>query len=373
MKKTFLLSAFIILSGVPLRAETAAARACKAQLDGQIEKLRRNPNDNATWTDFRACVNELKRWHTAETLAKEVLAKNPNLWQPNLILGIVQLHTKEYDKAVDTFDRTIELKPDNAPSYYYLGMAYLFSSRISDAAQAANRAVELDPQNASYHSQLAYALLLTDDRERCEIEAKKAIDIDRNNIAAYKVLGNLYKKQGKMRESDQAFEEAMHANGRIASGDKKIAVLPGMGPAPAATGIIPNAPGPTPVSTENPGENSDEEPDSKGPGDTIAYCRAQWNAMREAMLRGDTERALGYFSDYAGTRDQYRQSFKALGTDRLKKMFGALGDLYDCQVVLAATTCKSSVSSNQNGVLHAIEQTVRFERNPDKVWRIRSF
>ena len=41
--------------------------------------------------------------------------------------------------------------------------------------------------------------------------------MDPNNVAAYKVLGNLYAKQGKQAESDKAFESAMHANGRLAA------------------------------------------------------------------------------------------------------------------------------------------------------------
>jgi hypothetical protein len=91
--------------------------------------------------------------------------------------------------------------------------------------------------------------------------------------------------------------------------------------------------------------------------------------MKTAMLNGRTEEGLTYFSDYGDTRDQYRGAFQRLGS-RTRDIFANFGDLTNCSPVLGSVTCKAVVR-NTTGT--SAETTVRFERNSDRIWRIRSF
>lgn len=373
----FLLFPLLGLASIA-QAEISGRDACKSEFNSIKEKLKKNPQDSNAWNEFRACVNELKRWNDGAHVAHEALEKNKDIWQAHLLLGISTLHTKEYEKAAQSFRKATELKTDSAAPYYYLGMAYLFQGESDDAVAAASKAVELEGANANYHSQLAYALLLTDNRERAESEAKKAIELDGNNVAAYKVLGNLYKRLGRQEEADMAFEEAIHANGRLAAGTpavpgRTLAALPGMAAAPVRAVPTPTRTSSIPAVAPATTAASSEDPDEKGPGLIIAFCRDQWASMRNAIGKGDTERALTYFSDYADTREQYRQAFQKLGLQRVVQMFSNMGDVYDCKVTLGVTTCKAAVTTGGEGTIHSSEVDVRFERNPDKMWRIRSF
>jgi len=59
--------------------------------------------------------------------------------------------------------------------------------------------------------------------------AKRAIELDKNDIAAYKILSNLYTRQGRTDLASRMNEEAIHANGRVAAAypfvpDKQITV-----------------------------------------------------------------------------------------------------------------------------------------------------
>jgi hypothetical protein len=51
-------------------------------------------------------------------------------------------------------------------------------------------------------------------------------------------------------------------------------------------------------------------------------------------------------------------------------IFGGFGELYDCEVVFASAHCKALV---KNAAGTVVVTRIRFERNPDHVWRIRSF
>jgi hypothetical protein len=59
-----------------------------------------------------------------------------------------------------------------------------------------------------------------------------------------------------------------------------------------------------------------------------------------------------------------------MGLPRLESVFAGFGELYDCEVVFATAHCKSIV---KNAAGTVIVTKIRFERNPDRVWRIRSF
>lgn len=360
----------IMFVGVAVSAYAAPTgrELCKTEFTNYENKAKKDPADEKAWKEFRVCVTELKRWHDGEVTAAEALKKNPNNAEAHLILGVARLHTKVYSKAAESLDDAIRLKPDNAQAYYYLGMTYLFQSMPLEASKAAERAVELDPKNPANYSQSAYAYYLLDDQPKSEAAAKKAVELDPNNVAAYKVLGNLYTKQGKTVEADAMFEEAIHANGRISAASPGSAkrVLPGM-----TTGVAGGVSG-TAV-TKRPAavvSDDDEGPDPAQSRDEVeTRLIIQWREMKDALLNGRVEKALTYYSDYEGTRDNYRKAFGKMTLDRLKQIYGSFSDLEDCEIVVAAATCSATIS--HSGTMHVTK--VRFERGPDRVWRIRSY
>lgn len=330
------------------RTSPAARSSCRETFERDRKKLLQNPEDEKAWTALRICATELKRWNEAAEAGRAAIQKGSRQPGPHVLLGVAGLRLKDYQKAADELEEAIGLKPDQPAAYYYLGIAYLFLHQPGQAARAAERAVELDPENANNHSQLAYAYLLLDERKKGEQAAQKAIRLDPDNVTAYKVLGSLYAKEGRREESDKAFEEAIHANGRAA----------GIAPARKPSGIVPIAP-PSLAPLESAQETV--------PPETI--CAQQWSKLKAAMIKGDTAEALAYLSNYLDTRDQYRRAFERMGT-RSRDVFAGLGELTDCQTVLASVACKARVLGPR-GQTH--ETTVRCERNPDKTWRIRSF
>ena len=106
---------------------------CKKNFDSYKESLTKNPDDDKTWTQFRICVAELKRWHDGQEVATTGIQQRPQQPEAHLILGIALLHSKEYQKAVDEFHTASQLKSDQPQPYYYLGMADLFLNHPGEA------------------------------------------------------------------------------------------------------------------------------------------------------------------------------------------------------------------------------------------------
>ncbi len=218
---------------------------------------------------------------------------------------------------------------------------------------AAERAIDLDPTNAAYQRQAGYTYLLLGDLEAAEAATQRAIAQDKDDMAAHKILAKIYSKSGNAAGAASELALVKASETAFAAAHPELVKKP--------------EPAPKPVDVD------DDKEDEEGKVEDyqlIGQVIGQWNTMKEAMLHGDTNKALMSYSDYLDTRDQYRASFEKIGPEKLKGVFSSFGELYDCEIVFATAHCKSMVRSPSGGVVVA---KIRFERNPDKVWRIRSF
>ncbi len=347
----------VTLCFLPYPASLLAADSgkdlCQKKYSDYKSRINKNPSDTEAWTSLRVCTAELKRWDDAIQIALAARQKNRDLPEPYLLMGLAQMQQKNYERAVEHFDQSIALKSDQPMAYFQMGMAYLFLNETQKAQLAAERAVELEPANASHQRQLAYTQLLLGELSAAEASVKKAIELDKNDLAAHKILAKIYAKEENTMGMTQELAFVKKAEADFALAHPELVKKPE--PAKA-----------------KPADEEEEEKKSKKQEDyeVIGTCIGQWNRMRDAAVRGDTKEALTYYSDYLDTRDQYRASFEKLGPARLQSVFSGFGELYDCEIVFASAHCKAVV---KNPAGTAVVTKIRFERNPDHIWRIRSF
>jgi tetratricopeptide (TPR) repeat protein len=351
MKRILIFLPFLLGVVSLFAAEQSGKDLCQKNFSSYKDRIAKDPTDDEAWTELRVCTQELKKWDEAIQVALQARQKNRDLPQPYLILGLAQMQQKNYERAVEHFDQTISLKSEQPLAYFQMGMAYLFLNETLKASQAAARAVELDPTNPAHHRQLAYTQLLLEDYPAAEASAKKAIALDKDDLAAHKILAKVYAKEGNNVGMTSELALAKTAEVKYAAAHPELTKPP--------------EPAPKPV------EEEEEKPSKKQEDyQVIGQCIGQWNAMKDDIMHEQINEALVYYSDYLDTRDQYRDSFNKLGPRRLKGIFSSFGDLYDCEVVFASAHCKALVTNNAGTT---VVNQIRFERNPDHVWRIRSF
>jgi tetratricopeptide (TPR) repeat protein len=340
-------------AGMTSAADPGGQDLCQKKYADYKDRIAKNPSDDEAWTEFRVCTVELKKWDEAIQVALQARQKNHDLPQPYLILGLAQMQQKNYERAVEHFDQTIALKSNQPLAYFQMGMAYLYLNEPGKAEQSAERAVELDPSNPSHYRQLAYAQLILGDFPAAETAAKKDIELDKDDLAGHKILAKIYAKEGNNVGMTTELALVKDAEAKYAAAHPELV----------------KKPEPVPVKSQ---EEEEDEKKSKKEEDyqVIGDLIAQWNKMRDAALGGNIDQALLYYSDYLDTRDQYRDSFNKMGPDRMRTVFASFGELYDCEIVFASAHCKSVVT---NAAGTSVLAKIRFERNPDHVWRIRSF
>ncbi len=342
-----------LLSGTCLATDNTGKDLCRKNYASYKDRIARAPSDDAAWTELRVCTIELKNWDEAIQVALQARQKNRDLPQPYLIMGLAQMQQKNYERAIEHFDQTIALKSEQPLAYFQMGMAFLFLNEPAKAAEAAARAAELDPSNSAHHRQLAYAELLLGDYPSAESAAKKAIALDKEDFASHKILAKIYAKEGNTAGMTEELAFVKKSEGEYAAAHPDLVKKP----EPA-------------LAKPKEEEETEEKPGKVEDYQVIGQCIDQWNQMKDSVLQGNTEGALAHFSDYLDTREQYRESFKKLGLPRMMAIFGGFGELYDCEVVFASAHCKALVKNAAGNVVAA---KIRFERNPDHNWRIRSF
>jgi tetratricopeptide (TPR) repeat protein len=334
----------------PTRQEISGRELCKQSFDGYKAQLAAHPNDSAAWQELRVCADLLKRWTEAAAIAQAAIDNHVERPEPYFIVGLSHYAAKEYSEAADSYREAIRLNGSQAVYFFQLGLAYLHMNEPGQAVGAGVRATELDPHNSAYHRQLAFAYYLIKDNEKCEDEAKAALEIDRNDVAAYKILSNLYERMGRSQLAAHMAEEAIHANGRIAVANPFV---------PDKV-VTPEELSPMPFQLATP------------PGHIEVFLRAQWEKMKQTALRGDVNGTAAYYSRVDNTHEIYRESLAKMGTQRMRDVFNRLGEISDCEMAVTQdqASCRCPVSGGKASLL---ETKVVFQKDPDNIWRIKSF
>ena len=84
----------------------------------------------------------------------------------------------DYEKAEEFFLKAASRNPTDPKVYARLGVIYLHQKNFNDAIESLKVAVKLDKYNPSRHYNLALAYLGNDDRQKATVSAREAITLD---------------------------------------------------------------------------------------------------------------------------------------------------------------------------------------------------
>jgi tetratricopeptide (TPR) repeat protein len=119
------------------------------------------------------------------------LAKNPKNTAAILArLADAYQKAKEYQQAVDTYQKVIELTPDDASLYNNLGSVYADMGKYSEAQEKFEKAAQLDPAGASrYYFNVGAIMYNAGKMDEALLAFKKVVAADPKNAEAYFLEG----------------------------------------------------------------------------------------------------------------------------------------------------------------------------------------
>ena len=186
----------------------ALASAFDAPLKGSL-------NSSSVATLERTRPNEAvgeSRGEADEAMIKKLEAlgyltpDNPNALNN---LGLRYQKEGDFEKAVEQFEKALELQPNYAAALNNLGICYGNLDRLDEAERSFKRAIEINPKDIFAMNNLAVICLRTHRLNEAGQYAQEALEIEPQYASAHFTLGSIYATVGQFAQAEKEFEAAL--------------------------------------------------------------------------------------------------------------------------------------------------------------------
>jgi adenylate cyclase len=141
---------------------------------------------------------------------KKCAALDDELAFCNMVLGVVYLSNRVYDKAISEGKRAVERWPNDPEAATYLAWTLLCVGRYEEALRELERALRLDPIKPVFTLTVLGGTYRALGRyEDAIATCKKAVELSPNSLPAYLILTLSYSLEGRMDEARSAAVKVM--------------------------------------------------------------------------------------------------------------------------------------------------------------------
>jgi tetratricopeptide (TPR) repeat protein len=192
----------------------------KEQIEAMKAQNAKAESENAVINQAMAALNA-KNWEGAIPPLQQLTQMDPNRWQFFQALGNAQLNTGQFEPAIATYEKGIQVaqgfasgsvpkdpkNPDSDPVKAKTGMAqmlqnegnaYLKLKKNPEAIAAFEKAASMDPNPGTAYFNICATQYNTGNMDGAEAACDKAIAADPNKADAYFIKGSAMFGKGKM-------------------------------------------------------------------------------------------------------------------------------------------------------------------------------
>ena len=126
--------------------------------------------------------------------------------------GVYFSRQREMTKALQSYQKVIELDPAQAEAYNNMGILYQDLGDFDRAREVYQKALEINPRYEKAHNNLGTLFYLANRYEESMAAFQKALAINPRNIESYCNLGALYKKIGQGEKAVECYQKALTIN-----------------------------------------------------------------------------------------------------------------------------------------------------------------
>ena len=126
--------------------------------------------------------------------------------------GVHFYNQREFSKAIQAYQKVIELDPTYIEAYNNLGVIYQMLGEVDRAFGFYQKSTEINPKYEKGYNNLGILFFLKGHYDEALEAFQKALTINSNNIESYINLGILYKKKGEGEKAIESYQKALAIN-----------------------------------------------------------------------------------------------------------------------------------------------------------------
>lgn len=165
------------------------------------------------------------RYDKAVEAYQKLLEIDSLLVDARVNLGIAYQKLGRMAEAIEAFQTAIRIDSTFIPTYHNLALAHAAQGNFQAAYDEMEKALRLEPGAADTYRLLAFFYSQQGHYDQAEKILSQAVEADSSSAAVRQELGVLYKKQGRYREAETALLQAVELNPAYKEAWKELAGL----------------------------------------------------------------------------------------------------------------------------------------------------
>ncbi|MEE8329020.1 MAG: tetratricopeptide repeat protein [Thermodesulfovibrionia bacterium] len=209
-----ILIALFLISGVTYAqspAEESYYKGVEHAIQGKFRKAKKEFEKTLTIDSFYSPA-EL----SLETIKDVIEQKIKTETAIHLFKGTSYTKKGQYDKAINDYNKAIEINPKFAVAYINRGLAYRRKGQYNQAISDFNKAIEINPKFALAYTNRGLAYINKAQYDRAISDFNKAIEINPKFALAYTNRGLVYRKKGQYDQAISDYNKAIKINPKFA-------------------------------------------------------------------------------------------------------------------------------------------------------------
>ena len=204
--------------GYVVRAHEHLARLNKSDNaeahDLLTQAVARDPDSAWGFTGLAISHTQDALWGWSASRVQSILAAQQNAQraiglddddaQAHAVIGLIQLVSRNHEKAIETLEMAIELNPNLANAHASLGLALAFCGETDKAVDEVNRAIRLSPYDhlrVFWFNTLSLAAFIDERYGDAAEWAEKTIEVNDEYAGGYRILAASY---GQLEQGEKA-------------------------------------------------------------------------------------------------------------------------------------------------------------------------
>jgi serine/threonine-protein kinase len=171
--------------------------------------LARYPQD--FWLNFVLgdTLYEARRWDEALSYYRAALAVRPDVSAAHISLGVALYAKGRRDEAIGHFQQAFVIDPKSVGAHVNFGRALYDEGRLDESIGHFEQALRILPESTGAHINLGAALAATGRLDEAILHLQQAVRIDPDSAVAHVNLGSALRAKGRLEEAIDHYQQAV--------------------------------------------------------------------------------------------------------------------------------------------------------------------